>query len=229
MTPLPESLLESVAAAAVREGPRRRRVHPPAHPDRPAARRPGPDGHRPHRASRRSPRTACWPRWPPRSARASSPPTASWPPSATRCRPTSRATTTALDLPVDLRLMRAPFRRAVLETLHATCTAARPSATASWPPRAGNPRAARAVGTRVRAQPDPDRRALPPRAARARGGIGNYGGGPARKRALLELEGASAYVSSTRDRLDHDRSGGLARVRVGLDAADLVDDVHARR
>lgn len=55
--------------------------------------------------------------------------------------------------------------------------------------RAGNPRAFRAVGTACGANPLPPivpcHRVLP-----ASGGVGNYGGGPEMKRALLELEGA---------------------------------------
>jgi methylated-DNA-[protein]-cysteine S-methyltransferase len=55
--------------------------------------------------------------------------------------------------------------------------------------RAGNPRAFRAVGTACGANPLPPivpcHRVLP-----ASGGVGNYGGGPDMKRALLELEGA---------------------------------------
>lgn len=55
--------------------------------------------------------------------------------------------------------------------------------------RAGNPRAFRAVGTACGANPLPPivpcHRVLP-----SSGGIGNYGGGPDMKRALLELEGA---------------------------------------
>jgi methylated-DNA-[protein]-cysteine S-methyltransferase len=54
--------------------------------------------------------------------------------------------------------------------------------------RAGSPRAFRAVGTACGANPLPPivpcHRVLP-----AGGGIGNYGGGPERKRTLLELEG----------------------------------------
>lgn len=55
--------------------------------------------------------------------------------------------------------------------------------------RAGSPRAVRAVGTACGANPLPPivpcHRVLP-----ATGGVGNYGGGPEMKRALLELEGA---------------------------------------
>jgi methylated-DNA-[protein]-cysteine S-methyltransferase len=55
--------------------------------------------------------------------------------------------------------------------------------------KAGNPRAFRAAGTACGANPLPPivpcHRVLP-----AGGGVGNYGGGPEMKRALLELEGA---------------------------------------
>jgi methylated-DNA-[protein]-cysteine S-methyltransferase len=95
--------------------------------------------------------------------------------------------TAVLDLPADLRLMHAPFRRAVLETLRAvprgeTITYGALAA------RAGNPRAYRAAGTACARNPVPIvvpcHRVLP-----GTGGLGNYGGGPERKRALLELEG----------------------------------------
>jgi methylated-DNA-[protein]-cysteine S-methyltransferase len=55
--------------------------------------------------------------------------------------------------------------------------------------RAGSPRAYRAVGTACARNPVPIvvpcHRVLP-----GTGGLGSYGGGPERKRALLELEGA---------------------------------------
>jgi methylated-DNA-[protein]-cysteine S-methyltransferase len=55
--------------------------------------------------------------------------------------------------------------------------------------RAGNPRAFRAAGTACGANPLPPivpcHRVLP-----STGGVGNYGGGPEMKRALLSLEGA---------------------------------------
>ncbi|HEX6026293.1 MAG TPA: methylated-DNA--[protein]-cysteine S-methyltransferase [Solirubrobacter sp.] len=92
-----------------------------------------------------------------------------------------------LDLPVDLRLMHAPFRRAVLEKLRLVPR----GQTVSYgelAARAGNPKAARAVGTACARNPIPVvvpcHRVLP-----GTGALGNYGGGPERKRALLELEG----------------------------------------
>jgi methylated-DNA-[protein]-cysteine S-methyltransferase len=95
---------------------------------------------------------------------------------------------TALDLPVDLRLMAAPFRRLVLDTLHRDVHRGETITYGELATRAGNPRAARAVGTACARNPVPIvvpcHRVLP-----GGGGLGNYGGGPARKRALLELEG----------------------------------------
>jgi methylated-DNA-[protein]-cysteine S-methyltransferase len=96
--------------------------------------------------------------------------------------------TAALDLPADLRLMTAPFRRTVLEHLQEVPR----GATVSYgelAARAGHPKAARAVGTACARNPVPIvvpcHRVLP-----GTGRLGNYGGGPERKRALLELEGA---------------------------------------
>jgi methylated-DNA-[protein]-cysteine S-methyltransferase len=96
---------------------------------------------------------------------------------------------TDLDLPVDLRLMGAPFRRRVLETLHRYVGRGQTVTYGALAARAGNPRAARAVGTACARNPVPIvvpcDRVLP-----GSGGVGAYGGGPERKRALLELEGA---------------------------------------
>lgn len=92
------------------------------------------------------------------------------------------------DLPVDFSLVGAPFRRTVLETLHevARGEVVTYGALATL---AGNPRAFRAAATACARNPIPIvvpcHRVLP-----ASGGIGNYGGGVARKRALLELEGS---------------------------------------
>ena len=95
-----------------------------------------------------------------------------------------------LSLPVDLRLMQAPFRRAVLETLREVPR----GQTVSYgelAARAGNPRAARAVGSACARNPVPIvvpcHRVLP-----GTGRPGNYAGGPERKRVLLELEGATS-------------------------------------
>jgi methylated-DNA-[protein]-cysteine S-methyltransferase len=91
-------------------------------------------------------------------------------------------------LPVDLRLVRAPFRRRVLEELQRVG----PGQVVTYgglAARSGHPRAARAVGTACARNPVPIvvpcHRVLP-----GSGGVGSYGGGPERKRALLELEGA---------------------------------------
>jgi methylated-DNA-[protein]-cysteine S-methyltransferase len=96
----------------------------------------------------------------------------------------------ALDLPVDLRLMGAPFRRAVLEKLREVPR----GATVSYgelAARAGNPKAARAVGSACARNPIPIvvpcHRVLP-----GTGKLGAYGGGPERKRVLLELEGITS-------------------------------------
>jgi methylated-DNA-[protein]-cysteine S-methyltransferase len=97
--------------------------------------------------------------------------------------------TTVLDLPVDLRLTRSPFRRAVLEALHRDVPRGQTITYGELAAHAGNRRAARAAGTACARNPVPlvvpCHRVLP-----GSGGIGSYGGGPARKRALLELEGA---------------------------------------
>jgi methylated-DNA-[protein]-cysteine S-methyltransferase len=94
---------------------------------------------------------------------------------------------TTLALPVDLRLMAAPFRRAVLEKLREVPR----GQTVSYgelAARSGNPKAARAVGSACARNPIPIvvpcHRVLP-----GTGRLGNYGGGPERKRVLLELEG----------------------------------------
>ena len=94
-------------------------------------------------------------------------------------------------LPVDLSLVAAPFRHAVLETLHDSVPRGHVVTYGALASRAGNPRAYRAAATACARNPVPIvvpcHRVLP-----SGGGIGNYGGGPARKRALLELEGAIA-------------------------------------
>ena len=69
---------------------------------------------------------------------------------------------------------------------------ARSAPTARWPSQAGNPKASRAAGRALGVQPDPDRRALPPRACGAGGRLAGYTGGLYRKVALLEIEGVRA-------------------------------------
>jgi methylated-DNA-[protein]-cysteine S-methyltransferase len=95
----------------------------------------------------------------------------------------------SLTLPVDLRLARAPFRREVLETLHRDVARGATITYGALADRAGHPRAARAVGTACARNPVPlvvpCHRVLP-----SSGGVGAYAGGVARKVTLLELEGA---------------------------------------
>ena len=94
-----------------------------------------------------------------------------------------------LQLPVDLELVHAPFRRAVLETLHDTVGRGEVVTYGALAERAGNAKAFRAAATACARNPVPlvvpCHRVVP-----GSGGIGNYGGGPERKRALLQLEGA---------------------------------------
>jgi methylated-DNA-[protein]-cysteine S-methyltransferase len=94
-------------------------------------------------------------------------------------------------LPVDLTMVSSPFRRTVLETLHREVGPGQTVFYGALAARAGHPRAARAVGTAMARNPVPlvvpCHRVLP-----GSGGIGAYGGGPERKRALLELEGFGA-------------------------------------
>jgi methylated-DNA-[protein]-cysteine S-methyltransferase len=94
-------------------------------------------------------------------------------------------------LPVDLSLVAAPFRRAVLETLHDEVGRGEVVTYGALAGRAGNPRAYRAAATACARNPVPIlvpcHRVLP-----VTGGIGDYGGGPERKRALLELEGVAS-------------------------------------
>jgi methylated-DNA-[protein]-cysteine S-methyltransferase len=93
-----------------------------------------------------------------------------------------------LELPYDLRLAGA-FRGEVLETLHREVGRGEVITYGGLAERSGHPRAYRAVGTACARNPVPIvvpcHRVLP-----STGGIGNYGGGVPRKLALLELEGA---------------------------------------
>jgi methylated-DNA-[protein]-cysteine S-methyltransferase len=94
----------------------------------------------------------------------------------------------SVSVPVDLSLVGAPFRRAVLETLHDSVSRGEVVTYGALARRAGNERAHRAAATACARNPVPIvvpcHRVVP-----AGGGIGRYGGGVARKRALLELEG----------------------------------------
>jgi methylated-DNA-[protein]-cysteine S-methyltransferase len=94
-----------------------------------------------------------------------------------------------LDLPYDLQLVVSPFRRQVLETLHRDVHRGETVRYGELAARVGHPKAARATGTACATNPIPIvvpcHRVLP-----STGGVGNYGGGPPRKVQLLELEGA---------------------------------------
>lgn len=93
-----------------------------------------------------------------------------------------------LDLPYDLRLVRSPFRRRVLEILASDVRRGEAIRYGELAARAGHPRAARATGTACATNPVPVvvpcHRVLP-----STGGVGSYGGGPPRKRQLLQIEG----------------------------------------
>jgi methylated-DNA-[protein]-cysteine S-methyltransferase len=95
-----------------------------------------------------------------------------------------------LDLPVDLSLAHGPFRRSVLEALHRQVPRGEVITYGALAAEAGNPRAVRATGTACATNPVPIvvpcHRVLP-----ATHKLGDYGGGPERKRALLTLEGAA--------------------------------------
>jgi len=94
-----------------------------------------------------------------------------------------------LELPVDLGFVGAPFRRQVLETLHREVGRGDVVTYGALAERSGRPRAFRAAATACARNPVPIvvpcHRVVP-----GSGGIGNYGGGAARKRTLLELEHA---------------------------------------
>jgi methylated-DNA-[protein]-cysteine S-methyltransferase len=93
----------------------------------------------------------------------------------------------AIDYPVDLGLMRSPFRRAVLTEL-TRVSAGGVVTYGELADRAGRAGAARATGTACALNPVPIvvpcHRVVP-----SGGGVGSYGGGVERKRFLLELEG----------------------------------------
>jgi len=98
-------------------------------------------------------------------------------------------------LDVDLGLVASPFRRTVLETLRDDVRRGRTTTYGALGARAGHPKAARAVGTAMARNPVPlvvpCHRVLP-----GSGGVGAYAGGADRKRALLELEGALPPMSA---------------------------------
>lgn len=95
---------------------------------------------------------------------------------------------TKLDLPVDLSLVRSAFQRDVLIALQEVGRG-RVATYRDIATRIGRPKAVRATGTALGRNPIP---ILVPchRVIPSTGGIGQYGGGTERKRALLELEGA---------------------------------------
>jgi methylated-DNA-[protein]-cysteine S-methyltransferase len=94
------------------------------------------------------------------------------------------------DLPVDLALARSPFQLDVLTELRRV-PRGEVTTYGSLAARIGRPGAVRATGTALGRNPIPIvvpcHRVVP-----SSGGVGNYGGGPERKRVLLELEGALA-------------------------------------
>jgi methylated-DNA-[protein]-cysteine S-methyltransferase len=94
-----------------------------------------------------------------------------------------------LDVPVDLELVGAPFRRRVLETLHREVGRGETVTYGALAQRAGNPKAARAVGTACARNPVP---IVVPchRVVGSTGQLVGYGGGLERKERLLALEGA---------------------------------------
>ena len=95
-----------------------------------------------------------------------------------------------LDIPVDYALVRSDFRRRVLEILHDDVPRGHTVSYGTLAARAGNPKAARAAGSACATNPIPlvvpCHRVLP-----GTGRVGNYGlGGPEIKKLLLTLEGA---------------------------------------
>ncbi|CAA9493130.1 MAG: Methylated-DNA--protein-cysteine methyltransferase [uncultured Solirubrobacteraceae bacterium] len=90
-------------------------------------------------------------------------------------------------LPVDFTLVSGAFRRQVLEELRRVHFGGVVTYGA-LAARAGRPRAARAAGSACARNPVP---LLVPchRVVPGSGGVGSYGGGPQRKRALLAMEG----------------------------------------
>ncbi len=92
------------------------------------------------------------------------------------------------EVPVDWALTPAGFRNRALHAV-AKIPYGRTRTYAEIAKAAGNPRAFRAAGTACGRNPIP---LIVPchRVVQSGGGIGNYGGGPEMKRALLDLEGA---------------------------------------
>jgi methylated-DNA-[protein]-cysteine S-methyltransferase len=96
----------------------------------------------------------------------------------------------SLAVPVDLSLVRSDFRRIALETLRAEVGPGDVLTYGALAARIGHPKAARAVGSACATNPVP---IIVPchRVVPGAGGVGSYGGGPARKRELLAREGAT--------------------------------------
>jgi methylated-DNA-[protein]-cysteine S-methyltransferase len=97
----------------------------------------------------------------------------------------------SLDLPVDLSLVRSPFRREALTVLRDEVGPGHVVTYSGLAAKVGRPRAARAVGSACATNPVPiivPCHRVVPRA----GGVGSYAGGPDRKRRLLAHEAASA-------------------------------------
>ena len=94
---------------------------------------------------------------------------------------------TGFDLPIDFAAVRGDFARKLLRAC-ARIPYGEVSSYREMATKAGSPAAVRAAGNALGANPIPIvvpcHRVLP-----GSGGIGNYGGGPERKRVLLELEG----------------------------------------
>ncbi|HEX6313110.1 MAG TPA: methylated-DNA--[protein]-cysteine S-methyltransferase [Acidimicrobiia bacterium] len=90
-------------------------------------------------------------------------------------------------IPVDLGGVTASFRRRVLETLRGDVGYGETVAYGELAVMAGRPGAARAVGSAMATNPVPI--LVPCHRVVAADGIGGYGGGLDRKRALLAIEG----------------------------------------
>ena len=95
-------------------------------------------------------------------------------------------------LPVDLSLVAAPFRHAVLETLHDEVARGKVVTYGDLAAPGGQPARLPRGGDGLRPQPDPDPRPLPPRAA-----------GRRRPRRLRRRAGAQARAAGARGRPDY--------------------------
>jgi methylated-DNA-[protein]-cysteine S-methyltransferase len=95
----------------------------------------------------------------------------------------------SFDVPLDWQLSKG-FRRVVLEHLAADISYGSTASYGTLARISGSPKAVRAVGTTCATNPIP---VVVPchRVVRSDGTMGNYRGGPAAKRALLDLEGVA--------------------------------------